>query len=186
MVIFFCRKAGREIDTSDQTVIPCLWASSIGLHLINFRSSEQCTVVQLWLKPIFFRAIFKFLRTTLQFITLKKSQISKKADRFWDFLEMFRFLNTQAVVLRKCSLFFCDFFQIVPIFKSSSAAPLPSLKSQVLWTPILLLTKYFSEMDFKSPMTNVHCHISIAVKLQFSLMQQFLQLSNSHFDTFYK
>ena len=31
-----------EIDTSDQMVIPSLWASSIGLHLINIPAVSSC------------------------------------------------------------------------------------------------------------------------------------------------
>ena len=30
-----------EIDTSDQMVIPSLWASSIGLHLINIAAASS-------------------------------------------------------------------------------------------------------------------------------------------------
>ena len=32
---------GFEIDTSDQMVIPSLWASSIGLHLINITNRSR-------------------------------------------------------------------------------------------------------------------------------------------------
>ena len=61
---------GFEIDTSDQMVIPSLWASSIGLHLINIfdRGSGDFLLFSHTVdRPATFLSCFELLRPARQF-----------------------------------------------------------------------------------------------------------------------